>query len=141
MNVDIESESRATIDYLAGFFSSDSDDLSEEEVIPEHPEPTDAEQEKMWCVCNRSESGEMIACDNDNCAVEWFHFQCVNIKRAPRGKWFCPTCSGGSSKRKLNFEESHANDKKRKIAKTNCPECGKLLATSYLKMHMKKFCA
>ena len=116
--------------------------IDEQEVATEHPEPTktDAEQEKLWCICNSSEAGEMIACDNDKCALEWFHFQCVNIKRAPRGKWFCPNCSEGSTKRKLDFEETHANDKKRKVAQTNCPKCGKLLATSYLKMHMKKFC-
>ena len=58
-----------------------------------------SDKEQLWCICNKVASGEMIACDNEKCVVEWFHFQCVNISRAPRGKWFCQKYSGGSSKR------------------------------------------
>ena len=36
--------------------------------------------------------GEMIAFDNRSCEVEWFHMECVDLERAPRGKWFCPNC-------------------------------------------------
>jgi len=35
----------------------------------------------------------MIGCDNDACAIEWFHLDCVNLKVAPTGKWFCPDCT------------------------------------------------
>lgn len=34
----------------------------------------------------------MIACDGDNCRIEWFHFECVGIIMPPKGKWFCPEC-------------------------------------------------
>ena len=106
--------------------------------------PTDhvvIEQEQLWCLCNSVASGNMIACDNKTCKVEWFHFECVKITRAPRGKWFCLNCSGGSTKRKLEFEDSNLNEPKRKSEKSSCPECGKLLSTSYLKTHMKRFCS
>ena len=36
----------------------------------------------------------MIGCDNEHCAIEWFHFNCVNLTHKPKGKWFCPKCRG-----------------------------------------------
>ena len=38
--------------------------------------------------------GEMIGCDNDLCPIEWFHFNCVQLSRKPRGRWYCPRCRG-----------------------------------------------
>ena len=46
----------------------------------------------MYCICKQDRSGRMIACDSPTCKIEWFHYQCVNIKRAPKGAWFCPDC-------------------------------------------------
>lgn len=50
--------------------------------------------EETWCLCNQPEEGDMIACNNENCAIEWFHFQCVGIKKKPSAstKWYCPDC-------------------------------------------------
>ena len=47
-----------------------------------------------YCYCSGRDDGtKMICCDNANCASgQWFHYRCVNIKRAPRGKWFCKEC-------------------------------------------------
>ncbi len=45
--------------------------------------------------CFRREAyGEMIACDNPNCPIEWFHLGCVGLSQAnrPSGEWFCPEC-------------------------------------------------
>ncbi|VDM28808.1 unnamed protein product [Toxocara canis] len=36
----------------------------------------------------------MIGCDNEKCLVEWFHFECVQLKVKPKGKWYCPMCRG-----------------------------------------------
>ena len=36
----------------------------------------------------------MIKCDNDNCTIEWFHYDCMRLKSKPKGKWFCPNCRG-----------------------------------------------
>ena len=117
--------------------------IDDQEVATVATESTDtqiSEQEQLWCTCKNVASGEMIACDSGKCTVEWFHFQCVNIIRAPRGKWFCQACSGGSTKRKLTFEDSNATEKIRRVDKINCPDCGKHLSASYLRTHMKKFC-
>lgn len=46
----------------------------------------------LYCLCNRESAGDMVACDNLKCPKEWFHYGCVGLVRAPRGKWFCPLC-------------------------------------------------
>uniref|UniRef100_A0A182JRA2 PHD-type domain-containing protein n=1 Tax=Anopheles christyi TaxID=43041 RepID=A0A182JRA2_9DIPT len=52
------------------------------------------EGESVYCYCRApyDEVSEMIACDDDNCRIEWFHFECVGIIMPPKGKWFCPDC-------------------------------------------------
>ncbi|XP_073982140.1 misexpression suppressor of ras 4 [Rhodnius prolixus] len=45
-----------------------------------------------YCRCPYDEVSEMIACDDENCEIEWFHFECVGILVPPRGQWFCPGC-------------------------------------------------
>ena len=45
--------------------------------------------EKSYCWCGGKDEGRMVACDNDSCPHEWFHYQCVRLTRKPRGKWFC----------------------------------------------------
>ena len=49
--------------------------------------------EPTYCVCQQVSYGEMVACDNRECPVEWFHFGCVGLTSKPRGQWFCPRCS------------------------------------------------
>jgi hypothetical protein len=34
------------------------------------------------------------------CDTQWFHFTCVGLSSAPKGKWFCPTCVNLKKKRK-----------------------------------------
>lgn len=54
-------------------------------------EPIDP-NEPVYCICRQIAYGDMIACDNEECAVEWFHYSCVNLKSKPLKSWFCPTC-------------------------------------------------
>eukprot|EP00794_Sanderia_malayensis_P017834 gene17834-19617_t len=49
--------------------------------------------EPTYCSCNQVSYGEMIGCDNDDCPIEWFHFNCVNLTTKPKGKWYCPDCT------------------------------------------------
>lgn len=49
--------------------------------------------EPTYCSCNQVSYGEMIGCDNDECPIEWFHFNCVNLTTKPKGKWYCPDCT------------------------------------------------
>lgn len=35
----------------------------------------------------------MIACDNPDCPIEWFHCQCVGVSNSKtKEKWYCPEC-------------------------------------------------
>ena len=56
--------------------------------------------EPLYCSCKRVAFGDMIACDNDECPVEWFHYSCVNLTRKPRNSWVCPSCSYNLKKKK-----------------------------------------
>ena len=47
---------------------------------------------KLWCYCNEPVFGEMIMCDNAKCPIKWFHFDCLRMRSAPKGKWYCPSC-------------------------------------------------
>lgn len=56
--------------------------------------------EPTYCLCHQVSFGEMIGCDNADCPVEWFHFQCVGLSSKPKGKWYCPRCSQEREKNK-----------------------------------------
>jgi hypothetical protein len=49
--------------------------------------------EPLYCICKRIAFGDMIACDNEDCETEWFHYPCVNLTRKPRNSWICQTCA------------------------------------------------
>ena len=49
--------------------------------------------EPLYCSCKRISFGNMIACENPDCTIEWFHFTCVGIlSENPPEDWYCPTC-------------------------------------------------
>lgn len=56
--------------------------------------------EPTYCFCNQISYGEMVACDNPNCKIEWFHFGCVGLKEQPKGKWYCSDCAVVKNRRK-----------------------------------------
>ena len=58
----------------------------------------DGSGEHIYCLCQKFSYGDMIACDNTKCEIEWFHFACVDVKVRPKGQWYCPRCRGESSK-------------------------------------------
>ena len=66
------------------------------------------EDELRYCVCSEISYGQMIGCDNSQCKIEWFHFDCVKLSTKPKGKWYCPNCRGDTHKvmKRLNH---HAN--------------------------------
>ncbi|VIO98008.1 PHD-finger family protein [Brugia malayi] len=55
--------------------------------------------EPTYCICHQVSHGQMIMCDNKQCPIEWFHFQCVGLTEAPKGKWYCERCSEQRKKR------------------------------------------
>lgn len=56
----------------------------------------DAEGEEddtqVYCTCQRVSFGDMVACDNEDCKYQWFHWGCVGLKEEPKGEWLCPFC-------------------------------------------------
>nr|CAG8459658.1 13397_t:CDS:2 [Entrophospora candida]CAG8481216.1 11043_t:CDS:2 [Entrophospora candida] len=56
--------------------------------------------EPLYCTCRQVSFGEMIACDGENCPIEWYHLECVNLKAVPEGRWYCDQCIGTQKKRK-----------------------------------------
>ncbi|KAF2848549.1 hypothetical protein T440DRAFT_470151 [Plenodomus tracheiphilus IPT5] len=52
----------------------------------------DESDDTKYCTCQRVSFGDMVACDNDNCQYQWFHWECVGIKEEPLGDWLCPDC-------------------------------------------------
>ena len=51
----------------------------------------DSEIER-FCYCHGPEEGTMMACDNSDCKIEWFHKKCLKLKFIPKSKWYCPDC-------------------------------------------------
>lgn len=61
--------------------------------------------DNLYCYCRRpyDEVSEMIACDAEDCRIEWFHFECVGITVVPQDTWFCPECRNRSDRKQLNL--------------------------------------
>ena len=59
-------------------------------------EEEDDPNEDRYCYCNGISYGEMVACDNPNCAREWFHLECTGLRSLPpaRSTWYCDECKG-----------------------------------------------
>ncbi|KAI8587230.1 hypothetical protein BDZ88DRAFT_426198 [Geranomyces variabilis] len=58
---------------------------------------TGSEDEHLYCTCNNVSYGSMVACDNERCPIEWFHYACVGLTAPPKGAWFCKACTAKSA--------------------------------------------
>jgi len=47
---------------------------------------------KISCYCKQPEFQKMMACDNPECPIKWFHYKCVGLKCTPKRRWFFPSC-------------------------------------------------
>ncbi|GKT48354.1 chromatin modification-related protein YNG2 [Colletotrichum spaethianum] len=65
------------------------------------PGNDEAGDDKKYCTCQNVSFGDMVACDNEDCPYEWFHWSCVGLKSEPNGTWFCPVCTENMEKEKL----------------------------------------
>jgi inhibitor of growth protein 3 len=45
-----------------------------------------------YCYCHDVSHGDMIACDNADCKIQWFHWTCAGITSEPQGEWLCRDC-------------------------------------------------
>ncbi|KAI9000752.1 hypothetical protein BD414DRAFT_511408 [Trametes punicea] len=72
----------------------DEEDAEGEEDLDEAGEDNgDAEDQELYCYCQKLSYGEMIACDNEGCRYQWFHLSCVNLKPPLPEVWYCEDCS------------------------------------------------
>ncbi|PIO77667.1 PHD-finger [Teladorsagia circumcincta] len=47
---------------------------------------------EVYCFCRQESFGRMILCDDPQCEIGWYHFECIGMITAPRGKWYCDQC-------------------------------------------------
>ena len=48
------------------------------------------DSDETWCYCDQVESGNMVLCDNENCHIQRFHYECVGLDSTNsvyKGKW------------------------------------------------------
>lgn len=101
----------ARVAALAARAARDSDVVMTEEDSISGIAPTDrqakeeamleaAAKTQLYCVCRAISHGSMVACEEDNCPYEWFHFECVGLTEEPKGVWYCPTCSKNLGEKK-----------------------------------------
>lgn len=50
------------------------------------------EEDAELCHCRSQDLGRMVACDNTECKIKWYHFECVALHTNPEGSWYCPSC-------------------------------------------------
>jgi inhibitor of growth protein 3 len=65
----------------------------EEEEEEEEEESGEADDKRLYCICQQVSYGSMVGCDDKDCPYEWFHWGCVHLTEEPKGKWYCPACS------------------------------------------------
>ena len=65
--------------------------------------------EPTYCFCNNVSYGDMIACDNEACLYEWFHFPCIGISEKPQkgSPWYCQKCAPSFQKPKHPKKKSN----------------------------------
>jgi inhibitor of growth protein 3 len=71
---------------------SDKSDGVAEDDVDDEDEDEGNEDSKVYCTCRTVSHGDMVACDNDECPYEWFHWKCVGLTREPVGTWYCDEC-------------------------------------------------
>ena len=98
----------------AEYFESDSDDCSINSDFSdtcdavtdleldqlELDDPITEDDRREYCTCGLPSNEFMIWCDDGNCEIQWYHYQCVGLTEAtvPKGKWFCDLCHDQSGK-------------------------------------------
>ncbi|PWY78114.1 hypothetical protein BO94DRAFT_537899 [Aspergillus sclerotioniger CBS 115572] len=73
--------------------SENADESRRDDDMDDEEEDEGNEDTKVYCTCRSVSHGDMVACDNEDCEFEWFHWKCVGLTREPVGKWYCPQCS------------------------------------------------
>ena len=64
-------------------------------------EKTSPNEQIVYCICSKPEvrGVDMIVCYNPQCEYKRFYIECISLKRAIKGKWFCKFCKTTVSKK------------------------------------------
>ena len=57
-----------------------------EEAVADADEPNGEGHNEQFCYCEKPSSGDMVFCEGGDCERQWFHFECVGLKSAPKTK-------------------------------------------------------
>ena len=81
---------------------SDLSDLSEEDLNVNELFDSSSGSEyegRQYCVCEKPSTAEMITCDDDQCAIIWWHYDCCGLstETIPIYYWICERCRPGPS--------------------------------------------
>ena len=88
-------------DFVTGSDLSDLSDLSDQELDAKDVTEPDYESDgddRPYCICGEPSTMEMIVCDDDQCAVVWWHYSCAGVSAdALPDTWICNQCIPGTS--------------------------------------------
>ncbi|KAL0094625.1 hypothetical protein J3Q64DRAFT_1715113 [Phycomyces blakesleeanus] len=93
----VEKEVEQVVEPQGNYLSTEDAKNHAEAVISMSHLPIDP-NEPLYCYCQQVSFGEMVACDNEECDIEWFHIECVGLKVPPKGKWYCKNCGSDTKK-------------------------------------------
>ena len=86
-------------DFVTGSDLSDLSDISDEDFNPDDVQNLSDDSEDddhVYCVCGQSSTLQMIACDNDQCAIVWWHIECAGLHAdslpSENESWICAWC-------------------------------------------------
>ena len=57
------------------------------DLLQSRQQEQEDDPDKPWCYYSEPGYGEMVCCDNKACTIHWFHYHCLHLKNAPKGKW------------------------------------------------------
>lgn len=77
-------------------------------------EALSSEHDRRYCYCDEVSSGEMVACDGDQCGKEWFHLECLGLTSPPKSDtWYCNECSPRVRRDDAAVDESSSKRRRR----------------------------
>ncbi|KAI8370473.1 chromatin remodeling protein [Radiomyces spectabilis] len=89
----LHKEEKAETDAVQGDYLSAEDSRQHAQAAISLSDLPIDPNEPLYCYCRQVSFGEMVACDNDECEIEWFHLECVGLRTPPKGKWYCKNCA------------------------------------------------
>ena len=57
------------------------------EIVTRKSDPSNNNDREVFCLCKRPSFGLMMTCSGISCDSKWFHYKCIGITRAIKGKW------------------------------------------------------